>query len=295
MKRISKPLGIVLLFLILLAIFILLARNGNLQLLNPQGYIAQMQSEILFGALILAVCIGIPTVIATYFLAFHYRKGSKNAAYSPNWTGGKLLVIVWWTLPTLLIIIFSVITWKTTHLLDPYRPLASQQKPITIQVVALDWKWLFIYPSEKIATVNFIEFPVNTPVNFQLTADGPMNSFWIPSLGSQIYAMSGMVTQLHLSASTIGEFPGSATEINGKGFSGMKFIAKSSSKKDFDIWVQSVQKSGKPLTLSSYDVLSSPSMYNKVVYYRYIDTKLYAEIVARFMTPTGSISMPHMY
>lgn len=295
MKRISRLTVIFLILFSLIVLFTLLARNGNLQLFNPQGYIAKMQSEILFGALILAVCIGIPIVLTTFFVASHYRKGNTKSKYAPNWTGGKLLTVLWWVAPTLLIIIFSVITWQTAHLLDPYRPLASSQKPITVEVVALNWKWLFIYPQEKIATVNFIEFPVNTPINFQLTADGPMNSFWIPSLGGQIYAMSGMVTQLHLSASTIGEFPGGAAEINGKGFSDMKFTAKSVNKNDFDKWVSSVQKTGQPLTLFSYSQLAKPSTYNKVTYYRYADSNLYNEIIGKYMSPSGTIDMSHMH
>lgn len=294
MKKLGKISLLLLIGIGLLALFIFLGKNGNLQLLNPQGYIAKMQSEILFGALILAACIGIPIVLTTFFIAFRYRKNSTKSSYTPSWSGGKFLVILWWSAPTFLIIIFSVITWKTAHFLDPYRPLSSSQKPITIQVVALDWKWLFIYPQEKIATVNFVEFPVNTPINFQLTADAPMNSFWIPSLGGQIYAMSGMVTQLHLSASTIGEFPGGAAEINGKGFSDMKFNAKSVSKKDFDKWVNSIQTTAKPLTLSSYNQLAQPSTDEKMVYYIYADSNLYNEIVGKYMSPSGTIDMSHM-
>ena len=122
------------------------------------------------------------------------------------------------------VFILAVITWKSTHALDPSLPLQSDKKPITIRVVALRWKWLFIYPEQNIATVNFIQFPIATPINFELTADGPMNSFWIPELGGQIYAMTGMQTKRHLMANAIGEFSGAAAEINGKGFSGMKFI-----------------------------------------------------------------------
>ena len=118
--------------------------------------------------------------------------------------------------------------------LHPYKPIESSVKPITIQVIALDWKWLFIYPEQGIATVNFIQIPVNTPINFKLTADGPMNSFWIPSLGGQIYSMATMETKINLMADTTGDFPGEAAEINGKGFSGMRFVARSSTRADFD-------------------------------------------------------------
>ncbi len=146
-----------------------------------------------------------------------------------------------WAVPIILIASLSVLNWKSTHELDPYQPIASNAPPLTVEVVALDWKFLFIYPQQNIATVNFIEFPVNTPLNFQLTADAPMSSFWIPQLGSQIYAMPAMSTQLHLIANSTGDFRGMDTEINGAGFSGMKFAARSVSQTDFNAWVASVK------------------------------------------------------
>src|SRR5579885_1200660 len=241
MGRVYKIGALVAIFALLLTLFILLAKNGNLQLLNPQGYIADKQSQLLNGAIILAMCIGFPVVGLTFFTVFTYREGNKKAKYTPGWESGKKLTLIWWSILTVIVIFLAVITWKTAHELDPYKPITSSVKSITVQVVALRWKWLFLYPQQQIATVNFLEIPVNTPVNFQLTADNaPMNSFWIPSLGGQIYAMAGMVTQLHLMAKTLGDFPGGAAEISGKGFSGMDFTVRSTTQTNFTTWVDTV-------------------------------------------------------
>jgi cytochrome o ubiquinol oxidase subunit 2 len=293
MKK-SKFLLILLIPVLLVILFILLSKGGNLQLLNPQGYIAQQQSKILIGALILAACIGIPVVGIVFFVVFHFSEDNKKSKYNPNWSSSKFLTAVWWVVPTLIILFLGIINWKTAHQLDPYKPITASAKPITIQVVALQWKWLFIYPEQRIATVNFIEIPVNTPVNFQLTADAPMNSFWIPSLAGQIYAMAGMTTQLHILASKQGDFPGGAAEINGEGFSGMNFTVRSTTHENFDKWVTTVQKTGEPLTLSSYNKLSQPSTYNPRAYYYYADRNLYNEVIQKFMAPSERMMMPGM-
>jgi cytochrome o ubiquinol oxidase subunit 2 len=169
--------------------------------------------------------------------------------------------------------------------LDPFRPLASKKKPITIQAVALQWKWLFIYPEQKIATVNFVQFPVNHPVKFEITADAPMNSFWIPRLGGQVYAMSGMRSLLYLSADSMDEFRGSSANISGKGFSGMTFTAKSSSAEDFEKWVDSVRAAEVDLNRESYSALAAPSEYNPAAFYRLEKEGLFDWIVMKYMKP----------
>jgi len=293
MKLTSKVLFIIVIAVILVILFAALAKNGNLQLLNPQGYIALQQSKILSGALILGACIGILVVAFTFFVVFQYREDNKNSKYNPHWSSSKLLSALWWIVPSILILFLGIINWKTAHQLDPYKPI-STAKPMTIQVVALRWKWLFIYPQQAIATVNYIEIPVNTPIHFQLTADAPMNSFWVPSLGGQIYAMAGMSTQLNLLASKQGDFPGSAAEISGDGFSGMNFTVRSTTQEKFDQWVRNVQQSDTPLTLSTYDELAQPSTYNSRAYYYYADRNLYNEIIDKFMAPSEKTMMPKM-
>jgi cytochrome o ubiquinol oxidase subunit 2 len=177
------------------------------------------------------------------------------------------------------------VAWHSSHEYDPYQPILSNNAPITIDVVALDWKWLFIYPQQGIATVNMIEVPVNTPVHFQLTADAPMNSFWVPNLGGQIMVMPGMQTQLNLMATNAGTYSGLSGNMSGKGFAGMKFSVKVVSQDDFSSWVQSVQQHSNSLTQSAYRELALPSENNPVATYAPIDLNLYNSIIMNYMTP----------
>ena len=162
-----------------------------------------------------------------------------KAKHAPDWEHNYIAEYCWWGVPIVIIVILAVTTWKSSHDLNPFKPIESEKKPLAIQVVALHWKWLFIYPEQGIATVNFVQFPEKTPINFEITSDAPMNSFWIPQLGGQIYAMPAMRSKLHLIANEIGSFRGVSANISGKGFAGMTFTAKSSSEEDFDAWVQS--------------------------------------------------------
>ncbi len=257
---------------------------GNFALLSPKGSIAQQQKNLIVGAVLLMLIIVIPVFILLFVILLKYKKGS-NAQYSPDTESTPLTTALLWVLPAAIIFAVSILNWKSAHTLDPYKPIASNQKPITIQVVALQWKWLFIYPESNIATVNFVEFPENTPINFELTADAPMNSFWIPELGGQMYAMAGMSTQLHLIADKPGEFKGSAADISGKGFAGMRFIAKSTSQKDFDLWLQTVKLSEKILTMETYNELVKPSENNPKTVYSRVNENLYNNIMMKYMTP----------
>ena len=258
--------------------------------LNPQGPIALQERNLIITAVILMLIVAIPLLIMLYTIAWKYRSANKNVKRDPEKTGGFFGQIVWWAIPAVIVIVLGIINWKSTHALDPYKPIISDTKPMVIQVVALDWKWLFIYPQENIASVNFIEFPAGTPVHFDLTADAPMNSFWIPQLGSQIYAMSGMMTQLNLEASAPGEFPGKAAEINGDGYAGMNFMAKAVSQSDFDAWVQGIQQESSTLDESSYSSLLAPSESNPPSFYSSVDKALYNSIIMKYMVPSQSTS-----
>jgi len=218
---------------------------------DPQGPVALEERNLIVIAVVLMLLVAIPMLVALYTFAWKYRAGNKKAKHDPERVGGTWRQLIWWAIPAALIAVIAVINWKSTHALDPTNAIASSNAPLTIQVVALEWKWLFIYPTQGIATVNFIQFPENTPVHFELTADAPMSSFWIPQLGSQIYAMAAMETQLNLMADTTGEFTGKDTEINGAGYAGMTFIAKSSSQADFNAWVASVQNSSNTLDVAA--------------------------------------------
>jgi cytochrome o ubiquinol oxidase subunit 2 len=184
-----------------------------------------------------------------------------------------------------IIAILAVTTWKSSHELNPFKPLVTGKKPLSIQVVALTWKWLFIYPEQGIATVNFVQFPKNTPINFEITSDAPMNSFWIPQLGGQIYCMPAMRSKLHLIAEEAGDFMGVSANLSGKGFSGMKFTAKSCEESEFSQWVGSVSGSGKQLDMQGYRQLAMPSEYHPVEYYTLAQPDLFDRVLMQYMSP----------
>ena len=264
---------------------------------DPQGPIAGQERDVIVTVASLMLLVAIPLLITLFTFAWKYRAGNPKSkeTYSPERTKGVFRELIWWTIPAVIIVTISIINWRSTHALDPYKPITSANQPITIQVVALQWKWLFIYPAQGIATVNFVEFPAQTPVHFELTADAPMSSFWIPQLGSQIYAMSGMQTQMELMASGTGEYAGRNTEINGVGYSGMTFTAKSVSQEDFNAWVAQVKQSPNPLTMETYNTLAAPSENNPQALYSSFDANLYSTILMKPMAPMSapaSTSMP---
>ncbi len=285
----NKKLKIIILGLLaLIAITVVVGyfKHSNVEVFNSAGSIGAKERNLMLFALSLSLIVVIPVYIMLFSFAWRYREGNKKKTkYSPELAGNRFAEAVWWLIPTVLITILSVVTWNSSHSLDPYRHIASSTKPMKIQVVALDWKWLFIYPEQHIASVNLVQFPENTPVEFQITADAPMNSFWIPQLGGQIYAMPGMSTQLNLIANRTGNFHGSSANISGAGFAGMAFTAKSSSSDDFNAWVRSAQQSSRSLNSSTYKQLSQPSQYNPVAYYSKPQPELYNLVVAKYLVP----------
>lgn len=274
-----------LIILILISIYFLFGQD--LALFNPAGPVALQQRNLILLAFILAAAIVIPIFTLTIFIAVKFREGNNSADYSPDWGLGPKLQMVWWILPAIIIFFLAIVNFSNTQKLDPQKSLDSKTEPIKIQVVALRWKWLFLYPEQKIASVNFVEFPAKTPIKFELTADAPMSSFWIPRLGGQIYAMTGMTTHLNLMADKVGEFSGSAAEINGSGFSGMKFTAKATTERDFESWVKTTQSNFAELDLNGYNKLAAPSENHKVSLYSYPDTNLYNKVMMKF-NPTDS-------
>lgn len=194
-----------------------------------------------------------------------------------------------WLIPCLIIIALGVITYRSTHALDPYKPIESDVKPITVEAVSLDWKWLFIYPELKIATVNQIAFPANTPVNFKITSDSVMNAFFIPQLGSQVYAMAGMQTKLHLIANETGTFDGMSSNYSGAGFTGMKFKATAMTNEEFDAWVKQVRASSQNLTKEGYAELAKPSEKVPPAMYATVDPTLYHSILHKYMGDSDKV------
>jgi len=281
----SKKYKIIFSVLLLLAagwLSLLFVDGSKLDVLNPKGLIALKEYRLMMISTYLMLIVVVPVFIMTLVFAWKYRADNTKAKYRPDEDQNHWAEVIWWGIPFIIIAVLGVITWKGCIELDPFRPLAMTTKPLRIQVVALQWKWLFIYPEQKIATVNFFQFPEQTPVNFEITADAPMNSFWIPQLGGQIYAMPGMTAKLHLIADAAGSYRGSSANISGKGFAGMRFIAQASSEADFDAWVESVKQSS---SLLEYDQLLQPSQYDPPSFYLLPEEGLYDQIVMKYMMP----------
>jgi cytochrome o ubiquinol oxidase subunit 2 len=251
-------------------------------LLDPKGQVGIDERNLIYIATALMLLVVVPVIVMTIAFAWKYRASNKAATYTPDWSHSTKIEAAVWGIPFLLLIVLGVITYKSTHALDPYKPLESDVKPITIQVVSLDWKWLFIYPDQGIATVNKIVFPANTPVNFRITSDSVMNSFFIPGLGGQIYAMAGMQTQLHLMANQNHEFDGISANYSGEGFTGMKFKAVATSQADFDAWVSEVKKAPKQLDSAEYAALTKPSEKNPVELYSSYAPNLFQTIIDKY-------------
>jgi cytochrome o ubiquinol oxidase subunit 2 len=285
MRRIKLIIAILAIFSTALAIFFVLGSDRAL-LTHPKGVIARGELHLITMNYLLMLIVILPTFIFLFIIAWKYRVKNSKAKYDPDVSYGSLGELVLWVIPAAVIAVMAVITWKATHKLDPYRPLAKEVEALRIQVVALDWKWLFIYPEQGIATVNFVQFPEKIPIHFQLSADGsPMNSFWIPQLSGQIYAMTGMTTSLHIMADAPDIYAGRAAEINGRGFSDMTFVVKSTSQSDFDDWVSIVKQSPLQLTNSIYNEFTQPSVNNPITFYSYVEKDLFNKIVMKYMHP----------
>lgn len=270
-----------------------LTHRHDLALISTKGPIAAQQRDLMKIAVLLGMIVLIPVYAMTALFAIKYRDSNKKAKYTPNWDNHLGLEAVWWGIPIAIISVLAVVTWVSSHRLDPYKPLASKEEPVNVQVVALQWKWLFIYPDLGIASVNQLQFPVDTPVNFTITSDAPMNSFWIPRLGGQVYAMTGMSTKLHLEASEIGTYPGVSANISGEGFSDMKFTAKASTRENFEVWVNSIKSSARGLDTIAYQDLAKPSTLKQPEHYVLLDPQLYDHVVNKYMKPSHSLSQPN--
>ncbi len=277
--------GIILFIILLMQPLQILHFREKIAVLFPQGIIGLKERNLLFIIQALMLLVIIPVYILTFIFSWKYRADNPKAKYDPDLVDNRLAEYIWWGIPIVMTLIVSVLTWVKTHELDPFKPIPSHNKEMTIQVVALQWKWLFIYPEEKIATVNFVQFPKETPIRFVITADAPMNSFWIPHLGGQIYAMPKMKTELHLIADAVGDFRGSSANLSGEGFAGMTFITRASTDEDYHRWVESAKQSSKALDLKEYDKLAAPSQNNPVEIFQLKDETLFEEIINKYMHP----------
>jgi cytochrome o ubiquinol oxidase subunit 2 len=292
--KLRRQIGLIVLFLaVFVGLLVFLTHGANMAVLNPKGLIAEKERGLIIFTCILGLGVVIPVFVMLFAFAWRYREGNTKAAYTPEWGHSRLFETIWWGIPCAIILVLAVVTWKATHDLDPYKKLASTTAPLKVQVVSLQWKWLFIYPDQKVATVNILPLPEKTPIDFEITSDAPMNSFWIPNLGGQVYAMSGMSTQLHLIADQPGAYNGSSANISGQGFAGMNFTANVLSQHDFDAWVATSQASKSVLGITEYAALARPSKDTPQTTYALTKADLYDTIIGKYMSPpAGGNTVP---
>jgi len=263
---------------------------SHIQLLNPEGDIGAQEKTLILVSLGLMLLVVIPVIVLTLFFAWRYRASNSKAIYAPTWAHSTAIEVVVWTIPCIIVAILAVIVWRTTHSLDPYKPLKADAAPVRVEVVALNWKWLFIYPDYGVAAVNRLTIPVNTPVNFKITSDSIMNSFFIPQLGSQVYAMAGMQTQLHLIASRSGTYSGLSSAFSGPGFSDMHFDTVVTGSQEFDAWIRQARQSRLILDRPAYRSLALPSIKAPVRVYAGVEPGLFEDVVNQYMSAQASMS-----
>jgi cytochrome o ubiquinol oxidase subunit II len=248
-------------------------------ILDPRGPIASAERLLLFNATAIMLVVVVPVVLATLGFAWWYRSSNTRASRGSDEAYEGRIEFVTWSIPTLIVILLSGVIWIGSHQLDPRAPIPANGDPLRVEVVALDWKWLFIYPDQGIAAVNQLVVPVGTPVEFTLTSATVMNSFLVPQLGSQIYTMGGMTTHLNLLAAEAGEYPGFSANFSGDGFAEMRFLAKAVPAGDFDAWVTQVRGAGSALDDAAYAELTKPSKAVPPTTYRSVEPNLFDRIV----------------
>lgn len=276
-KRVGQPIAK---WLSLVSCFIL--SGCEFDVLNPRGAIGLQEKSLIVTSTLAMLIVVIPVILLTLFFAWRYRASNRTASYRPDWSHSTRIEVVIWAVPAIIILFLADLTWDSTHALDPYQPIASEVPPVNVEVVSLDWKWLFIYPDLGIASVNQLAMPVGTPVNFRISSDSVMNSFFIPRLGSQVYAMAGMVTQLHLIADQAGDYGGLSANFSGQGFSDMTFHALALPKDQFEQWVQQVRSVPAILDAARYQTLAAPSEANPVTYFSQVSPHLFHSVVMKY-------------
>jgi cytochrome o ubiquinol oxidase subunit 2 len=281
--------ALILLAAIALALNIAAMIQGkNIALLNPKGLIAQEQFGLMIYVAIVILVIAIPSVALLYLTAWRFRESNTKADFNPDKKRSNWFAAAMWLVPAVFMFILAITLWTAAHRLEPHKAIASDKQPLVVEVIAMRWKWLFIYPEQDIATVNYLQIPTDTPVTFKLTADeAPMSAFWIPNLGGMLYAMTGHENRLNLMATTPGDYPGSSGEINGPGFAGMKFTARASNHEDFATWVQGVKQSEQKLDTATYQALVKPSESHPAEYYASASDELYDTVLMKYIDPSG--------
>jgi len=264
---------------------VLLTSSGCIGVLNPKGPVGQAEKLILINSLAIMLTIVIPTIVLTLVVAWWFRASNPRATYQPNFVYSGQLELIVWSIPLLVILLLGGIAWIGSHDLDPPKPLLAEGKQLEVQVVSLDWKWLFIYPEQGVAAVNELVIPAGRPVHFELTSSSVMNAFFVPQLGGMIYTMNGMRTNLNLQADQPGEFHGLSSNYSGNGFSGMSFMTRAVSEPDFESWVQAAQQSSNLLDDAAYIALSYPSEKVPPATYKLGSPELFQSILLHRLPP----------
>ena len=257
-----------------------------MNILDPQGPIGAAEKTILIDSVAIMLAIVLPTIVAIFAFSFWFRASNTRAFYWPNWEYSGRIELVVWSIPTLTVILLGGVAWLGAHHLDPARPIEGSSKPLTIQAVSLDWKWLFIYPDQKVATINTLTVPAGVPLQFELTSASVMNAFFIPQFGSLIYTMNGMNNRLNLRADTPGTFQGLSAHFSGDGFSDMHFDVHVVPSEQFSKWAQDAAGADKALDEGSYQQIAKPSIKNAPAIYRLADPDLYKSIVTQKLPPS---------
>jgi cytochrome o ubiquinol oxidase subunit II len=254
-------------------------------ILAPAGPVGAGDRIILLDATFIMLAIVIPTMLATLAFAWWYRASNSRATYRPDWTYSGRIELLVWSIPTLVIFFLGGVIWIGAHRLDPFAPLPSATKPLEIDVVALDWKWLFIYPQQNVASINRLVIPVGTPLHFRITSASVFNDFFIPRLGSQIYAMNGMTSQLNLRADKPGNYLGLSAHFSGDGFSNMHFSAIAESQAEFAQWIAQAKAHGPALDTASYVGLLRQDLIPVPYTYRSVQPRLFDAVAMQKLPP----------
>ena len=256
-----------------------------MNIFDPQGPVAAADKAILIDSIAIMLAIVVPTIIAIFAFAWWFRQSNPRAQYLPDFAHSGRIELVVWSIPTLTIILLGGVAWIGSHQLDPREPVPGTGSPVRVQVVSLDWKWLFIYPDQRVATVNSLTVPVGAPLQFELTSGSVMNVFFVPQLGSMIYTMNGMVTHLNLRADQEGTYQGLSAHFSGDGFPEMMFDVHVVSPLEFPNWVEATAKSGKNLDADAYKQLSQQSTESGRPTYRLPDPRLFDDIASQRLPP----------
>jgi cytochrome o ubiquinol oxidase subunit 2 len=256
---------------------------SQLLLLDPKGPLGVSERFVIVAAFVLMLIVVIPVFILAHWFPRKYRASNTKADYAPKWNYSLKIDLAMWLVPIAIVTALGFLSWNGTHNLDPYKPIDTGVEPVRIEVVSLDWKWLFIYPEHGIAVVNELVFPAKVPLSFRLTSDTVLTSFFIPQLGSQIYAMAGRQTRLHLLADERGSYEGHNQQFSGHGYSDMHFNAIAFSPEQFEAWVQQARQAPNRLDLARYEELEKPSISHAVTYFSSVEPGVFERIIRKYV------------